>query len=231
MTKTALLFLPGLLCDAALYRAQIDGLADVADGMVADLTQDDSVAGMAARALKAAPSTFALCALSMGGYVALELMRQAPERVERLALLDTSAKPDSEEKKARRRALMDLAERGRFKGVTPQLLPTLVAPAHRKGPVADEVLAMAERVGKDAFLRQQTAIMNRPDSRPTLTHIAVPTLIGVGAEDAITPLPEAEEMHELVTGSKLKVFKGSGHLPTLEAPEAVTAALRRWLTP
>lgn len=230
MTKTTVLFLPGLLCDDALYKAQIQGLSDIADAMFADLTQDDSVAGMAARALAAAPSTFALCSLSMGGYVALEIMRQAPQRVERLALLDTSAKPDNDERKARRRALMELAERGRFKGVTPRLLPSLVAPAHRKGPVADEVFAMAERVGKEAFLRQQTAIMNRPDSRPTLTHIAVPTLVGVGAEDAITPLPEAEEMHDLITGSKLRVFMDAGHLPPLEVPDQVTAALRRWLT-
>jgi pimeloyl-ACP methyl ester carboxylesterase len=230
MPKTSLLFLPGLLCDEALFRAQVAGLADVADSTVADLTQDDSVAAMAARALAAAPADFALCALSMGGYVAFEILRLAPERVTRLALLDTSAKPDTDEKKARRRALMDQAKRGRFKGVTPKLLPTLVAPAHRTGPIADEVLAMAGRVGKEAFLRQQSAIMNRPDSRPTLTHVAVPTLVGVGAQDQITPLPEAEEMQSLIQGSTLHVFGESGHLPPLEQPDETTAVLRAWLS-
>lgn len=229
MPKTPLLFLPGLLCDAALFAPQIEGLAGLADSTVADLTLDDSVAAMAARTLAAAPEKFALCGLSMGGYVALEIMRQAPGRVLRLALLDTSAKPDTEEKKTRRRDLMALAERGKFKGVTPKLLPALVAPAHREGPVADEVFAMAARVGKDAFLRQQTAIMNRPDSRPTLTHIAVPTLVGVGDQDAITPPDEADEIHALIPGSTLTVFKGSGHLSTLEVPDQATAALRAWL--
>lgn len=229
MPKTPLLLLPGLLCDAALYRAQIDALADIAEPLVADLAQDDSVQAMAARALSAAPPTFALAALSMGGYVAFEIMRQAPERVTRLALLDTSAKPDTEEKKERRRALMDLAEKGRFKGVTPKLLPTLVAREHHKGPIADEVMAMAERVGKDAFLRQQTAIMNRPDSRPTLATIKVPALVGVGAVDELTPRPEAEEMHAGIAGSSFHVFGGSGHLPPLERPAETSGVLRAWL--
>lgn len=230
MSKIPLLLFPGLLCDAALYRAQIDGLADIADATVADFTQDDSVAGMAARALAAAPPTFALAALSMGGYVAFEVLRQAPERVTRLALLDTSAKPDTEEKKAKRRALMDLAQRGRFKGVTPKLLPTLVAPEHHTGPIADEVMAMAERVGQEAFLRQQTAIMGRPDSRPTLTTIKVPTLVGVGALDELTPRPEAEEMHGGIAGSSFHVFGHAGHLAPLERPAEVTGVLRAWLS-
>lgn len=230
MPRTPLLLLPGLLCDAALYGAQIDALADIADPIVADLTQDDSVQAMAARALATAPPAFALAALSMGGYVAFEILRQAPDRVSRLALLDTSAKPDTEEKKARRRALMDLAERGRFKGVTPKLLPTLVAPAHHKGPIADEVMAMAERVGKDAFLRQQTAIMNRPDSRPTLAEIKVPALVGAGALDELTPRPEAEEMHAGIAGSSFHVFGGAGHLPPLEKPAETSGVLRAWLS-
>ncbi len=227
--KTPLLLLPGLLCDPALYRAQAEGLADIAEPVVADLTQDDSVEAMAARALASAPPVFALLGLSMGGYVAFEVLRQAPERVTRLALLDTTAKPDTEEKKERRRALMKLAQRGRFKGVTPKLLPTLVAPQHRKGPVADEVMAMAARVGKQAFLRQQTAIMNRPDSRPLLPTVRVPALVGVGAVDDVTPRPEAEEMHAGILGSSFHVFGSSGHLPPLEKPAEVTGVLRAWL--
>jgi pimeloyl-ACP methyl ester carboxylesterase len=228
--KIPLILLPGLLCDAALWRAQVEGLGTLAAPIVIDLARDDSLAGMARRALDAAPPSFALAGLSMGGYVAQEVMRQAPERVTKLALLDTSARADSPDQTARRRGLIELSEKGEFKGVTPRLLPLLIHPArHEDKALTDQVMGMAERVGKDAFLRQQKAIMGRPDGREDLRRITCPTLVLCGRQDALTPLALHEEIAGLVSGAKLVVVEDCGHLSTMEKPVTVTAALRQWL--
>ena len=126
--KTPLLFLPGLLCDHQLWGHQIDSLSDIADMTVADLTQDDSMTDMAARALEGAPPTFALAGLSMGGYVAQEILRQAPERVTRLALVDTSPYADTNEQSERRKGFIEQVKQGQFRGVTSRLLPMLIQP-------------------------------------------------------------------------------------------------------
>jgi pimeloyl-ACP methyl ester carboxylesterase len=227
--RPTLLLLPGLLCDARLWRDQVAGLADVADCVVADLTLDSSVSAMAARALAGLPPRVAVCGLSMGGYVALEILRRAPGRVERLALFDTSARADLPEQGRRRRILMSMAKEGSFKGVTPRLLPQLVHPRHVEGPLGAEVMAMAERVGQEAFLRQQEAIMGRPDSRPDLARIRVPTLVACGAEDALTPPDLAREIAAGIPGARLELIADSGHLPTMEQPAAATVLLRTWL--
>jgi pimeloyl-ACP methyl ester carboxylesterase len=228
--RQELVLLPGLLCDAALWRAQVAALADVAACRVADVTGHDSMAELAQAVLAAAPPRFALAGLSMGGYVAQEVVRQAPERVTRLALLDTSARADTDEQRSRRRGLIELAQKGRFKGVTPRLLPQLVA----KERLADEelvdtVLGMAARVGRDGFLRQQKAILGRPDGRDDLARIRVPTLVACGREDVLTPLALHEEMASLIPGARLVVFERAGHLPPLERPDAVNEALLAWL--
>ncbi|TGE00996.1 alpha/beta fold hydrolase [Methylobacterium nonmethylotrophicum] len=224
-----LLFLPGLLNDAVLWRAPIDALADRAAAAVADLTLDDSIAAMARRALTAAPPRFSLVALSMGGYVAFEILRQAPERVTRLALFDTGAGPESDARAADRRRGMDQLKVGRFAGVTTRLLPKLVHASHVHGPVGEAVKAMAERVGGAAFLRQQRAILDRADSRPLLAEIRVPTLVAVGEDDLLTPPALAREIHQGIAGSRLHVLAACGHLPPLERPEATSALLRDWL--
>ncbi len=224
-----LLFLPGLLCDAMLWRSQMLALADRVAASVADLTLDDSVAAMAARTLAVAPPRFALAALSMGGYVAFEILRQAPERVERLALFDTSAAPDTEARARARRAGMASLALGQFRGVTARLLPQLVHADHVDGPVGVAVAAMAARVGGDAFLRQQQAILDRPDSRPMLAAIAIPTLVAVGDGDVLTPPADALEMHRAIRGSRLHVFRSCGHLPAIEQPEETSRLLREWL--
>jgi pimeloyl-ACP methyl ester carboxylesterase len=230
--KIPLLLLPGLLCDAALWRAQVADLADLAECRIADLTRHDSVAAMAEAALSDAPPRFALAGLSMGGYVAHEIMRRAPERVERLALLDTSARADSDEQRARRRGLITLARRGRFRGVTPRLLPLLVHPSRLDDePLVEIVMGMAERIGREAFLRQQTAILGRPDSRPDLPRIACPTLVLCGRQDALTPLEVHEEMAAAIPAARLVVVEECGHLSPLERPAAVSAAMREWLSP
>lgn len=229
MNRTVLL-LPGLLNDHRLWGAQVEALAPLARCMVADLTQDDSLGGMAARVLAAAPERFALAGLSMGGYVALEILRRAPERVERLALLDTTARPDAPDQTQRRKDAVAIARAGGFDKIMPTMLPNLVHPDHlaleRVGGIAKD---MARAVGPDAFARQQNAIMHRPDSRPGLPRIGCPTLVLVGADDAATPPDRAEEMAELIPAARLTVIGQCGHLSTLEQPEAVSAAMRQWL--
>jgi len=224
-----LLLLPGLLCDHALWDHQARHLAELGPVTVADLTRDDSLGAMAARVLEAAPAVFDLAGLSMGGYLAFEILRRAPERVGRLCLVDTSARADTEEQAARRRGLMDLARRGQFKGVTPRLLPLFLHP-DRLGDQAltGAVMAMAERVGPEAFLRQQRAILGRVDSRASLAAIAAPTLVIVGREDALTPLSAAEEIAGGIPGARLAVIEDCGHLSTMERPQAVTVLMRLW---
>lgn len=229
--RIPLILLPGLLCDAALFRPQSEALADVADARVADTSLHRGVGEIAAAVLADAPPRFALAGLSMGGYVALEIMRRAPERVERLALLDTSARPDTEEQTRRRRGLIQLARTGRFRGVTPRLLPLLLHPDRLEDEALTRIVfEMAERVGRDAFERQQTAILTRPDSRPDLARIACPTLVACGRQDALTPLPLSEELAAGIPGARLAVVEDCGHLSTLERPEAVSALLREWLS-
>jgi pimeloyl-ACP methyl ester carboxylesterase len=227
--RPTLLLLPGLLCDARLWRDQVAALSGEADCVVADLTRDDGIGAMAERALAGLPTRFALAGLSMGGYVAFEVLRRAPDRVTRLALLDTSARPDTPEQARRRRGLMSLARTGQFRGVTPRLLPQLLHPDHVAGPLGAEVTAMAERVGRDAFLRQQAAILGRPDSRPDLPGLRLPALIASGAQDALIAPAMAEEMAALIPGARLVMIADCGHLPPMEQPQATTALLREWL--
>lgn len=225
-----LILLPGLICDAALWAHQVQHLKDIAAPQVADLTQHDSIKDMATHVLATAPQTFALAGLSMGGYVALEIMRQAPERVTHLALCNTSARPDTPHQLERRGALISLAKTGKFKGVTPKLLPLLVHPDRvNEEALAEIVMDMAERVGRDAFIRQQSAIMGRIDSRPHLPAITCPTLIIAGRQDALTPPEHAQEMHDGIARSQMTVVEDCGHLAPLERPQATTALLRLWL--
>ncbi|MBT5810093.1 MAG: alpha/beta fold hydrolase [Rhodospirillaceae bacterium] len=228
--KTPLMLVPGLLCDAALWSHQIAHLSDIADIAVAETTRDDNLTGMARRILAAAPPRFALAGLSMGGYVCFEIMRQAPERVTRLALLDTAASPDDAARAATRRGLIELAEKGRFKGVTPRLMPMFVHPDRLQDEaLTGAIMRMAESVGKDAFLRQQKAILGRSDSRPGLTDIDVPVMVVCGRQDLATPLESSEEIASLTPGARLCVIEECGHLSSMERPHAVTALMRDWL--
>jgi pimeloyl-ACP methyl ester carboxylesterase len=232
MAKPSLILLPGLLCDAALWQAQIDRFADRFEVTVADLTRDDSLRGMAGRVLAAAPERFALAGLSMGGYVAQEILREAPGRVTRAALLDTSARPDGPEQVERREALIKLAQTGKFKGVTPRLLPLLIHTDRlHDQALTGTVMAMAERVGQAAFVRQQRAILRRPDGRPALPKIGCPTLVMCGRNDVLTPLAYSEEIAAAVPDARLIVVEASGHLPALEQPDAVNQAFEDWLAP
>ncbi|HLS69442.1 MAG TPA: alpha/beta fold hydrolase [Kiloniellales bacterium] len=229
-TRVPLALLPGLLLDQSFWRHQVEELADVAEPWVADFTSQSSIAGMAEDVLAAMPERFALCGLSMGGYVALEIMRQAPERVVRLALLDTKAAPDEPEVEARRRGLIELARKGAFKGVTPRLLPLLVHPSRLEDEaLTGHIMRMAENVGRAGFIRQQQAILGRADFRPTLATIRCPSLVLCGRDDQITPVQAHRQMAAGIATARLVVLDDCGHLPPLERPQETNLHLRRWL--
>lgn len=227
--SSPLVLIPGLLCDERLWAHQKSVLENSTQIFVPNVSLDSSIAQMAERTLDEAPPFFALAALSMGGYVAMEIMRKAPERVLKLALLDTMVRPDDEPRAKARRDLLALAQLGRFRGVTPQLLPRLVHSRCRGSAIAETVQEMAEAVGKEGFVRQQLAIIERPDYRPLLKSILVPTLIVVGENDEITPPVESEEIHRGIPHSRLVVVPQCGHLPPLEHPQLTTLLLSRWL--
>jgi len=228
--KQNLVLLPGLLCDATLWRHQRKYLGELADITVADFTHDDSMAGMAEAALGKAPERFALAGISMGGYVALEIMRRAPERVTRLALLDTSAKGEMETQTKRRRELIRMSKEGKFREITPQLLPFLIHPDRQEDKeLTEAIIKMADNIGPDAFLRQETAIMGRSDSRDDLGRIKCPTLILCGRQDALTPVEAHEEMAAGISTARFVIIEDCGHMSAMERPQAVTAFLRDWL--
>jgi pimeloyl-ACP methyl ester carboxylesterase len=230
MPRTPLVLLPGTLLDAELFGHQIAHLADVAEITVGDLASDDSIADMAEMVLATAPQHFALAGLSLGGIVAFEIMRRAPERVTRLALLDTNPLPPRPEQLAAWAELGGLAEAGRLDQVVDRLLPGLLRPGwHADERTERTVRAMAERVGAAAYGRQLRALAGRADSRPTLGTLACPTLVLVGRQDALTPVAIHGEMAAAIPNAALVIVEQCGHLSPLEQPQAVTAALRYWL--
>jgi pimeloyl-ACP methyl ester carboxylesterase len=231
MPRQTLVLLPGLLNTRRLFDRQIADLADIADVIVPELWRYDSMEAMARAALDAAPERFAVGGFSMGGYVCFEILRRAPERVERLALMDTQAVPDTPEATARRRGFIEQTRLGRFHGVQPSLLPTIVHRDHLNDQaIVQPILDMAAEVGADGFCREQTAMIARPDSRPLLVEIKPPTLVLVGRQDQATPLARAEEMAAGIAHSRLVVIDNCGHMAPLEKPAEVSAAMRRWLT-
>jgi pimeloyl-ACP methyl ester carboxylesterase len=185
------------------------------------------MAEIAEQILADAPPRFTLAGLSMGGYIALEIVRRAPERIERLALLDSMARADPPDHTDRRRRLIALTRDGRFDDVADLLLPLLFH--QQTDALRDLNRLMAQDVGPDAFVRQQTANINRPDSRPDLAGIRCPTLVLVGRHDKVTPAELSEEMAAEIPGARLVVLPDSGHLSTLEHPREVTRALVEWM--
>ena len=225
-----ILLIPGLSCSARLYAAQIPTLWQFGPVTVADHRRFDTMADIAAAILRDAPPRFALAGLSMGGYIAFEILRQAPERVDRLALLDTAARADTPETGGRRDALIALARAGRFPETTEALWPALVhRDRHGDAALKAIVVAMAQDTGAEAFMRQQTALKARIDSRPALAGINCRALVLVGEGDTLTPPERAEEMAAAIPGARLVVVPDSGHLSTLEQPEAVNRALVDWM--
>lgn len=223
-------FLPGLLNTGELWKAQIQGLGSKIVPFVADLTHHNSLEDMAKNVLAKAPPKFALAGLSMGGYLAFEIYRQAPERVLKLCLCNTSARPDTPEATLRRQSLIALSKSGKFKGITARLLPQLIDVTHLENAELVKIIYdMADHVGREAFANQQTAIMKRVDSRPLLPQIHVQTQVISGRGDKITPVEVMREIARAIPNAHFAIIENCGHLSPLEQPETVTRLMRRWL--
>jgi pimeloyl-ACP methyl ester carboxylesterase len=233
MARIPVLALPGVLCDERLWRGAATALADVADFTIVTTTTHDSVIALAAAAVaRMSVGRFALAGFSLGGYVALEIMRAAPDRVTALALVDTGARSDPPQSSEWRRRAIAYARHSRVDrdAVYAEFLGRLVHPSRRDDEALTTLLrAMADATGTDAFVRQQTAAMHRPDSLPTLATIACPTLVVCGEADQVTPPEWSEEMAAGIAGSELVKIDGAGHMAPLEKPGALHAALRAWL--
>ena len=225
------LFLPGLLEDAEAFEVQLERLRPHAACTVADLTAADSIAELARQALGQAPDgPLCLAGHSMGGYVALEAMRQAPRRIERLALLNTHARPDTAEGTQNRRRLMALAEKD-FPAVIEALMPKLMTAEHLEDlDLRGTITEMALAVGKEGFARQETAIIGRIDSRPHLKDIRCPTLVVAARHDQLMPVEILRELAQGIPGARLEIIEDSGHMATLEQPAQVADLLEGWLT-
>jgi len=225
-----ILLVPGLNCSPRLYAAQMPALWRFGPVTLADHTRDDTMAAIAGRILAAAPPRFALAGLSMGGYIALEIVRQAVDRVEKLALLDTGSRADTPEATAKRHANIALAQSGRFEDVIDPQFPLYVHPARANDTALKaDYLAMCREVGPEAYVRQQKAIMTRADARPLLPAIRIPTLVLVGEQDAATPPALSEEMAAAIPAARLVKVAECGHLSTMERPEAVAKELVAWM--
>lgn len=228
--KTHLVLLPAFLTTETVWRHQIEGLTDIAETQVVDLTRHDSIAGMAAAVLEEAPERFALAGLSLGGYTAFEIMRAAPERVTRLALVSTTPRGDAPEGLDARRSQIEMVRVGRFDEAVAPFPAMIENPESPLDPaVRETVREMCQEVGPDGLINQQMAMMTRSDSRAGLSEIACPTVVVCGRQDPRAPLQHSEEMAASIPGAKLVVVENCGHFSAIERPEEVTAALRAWL--
>ena len=229
MAMQTLVLIPGLGSDAAVWRRTIAALGGEVRCLVGDTLRDDTLSGMAHRILGQAPQSFALAGVSMGGMVALELMKIAPERVTRLALVDTNARPDSLRRKAfRRLANLSVRMAGDFRRPAERSLGSLVHPSTPRD-VRAELVEMAVRVGAKTYIRQNRAVSRRGDLRRVLPGIAVPTAVIVGQDDRLTPVGLSQEMHDLTPGSTLHIIPGCGHLAPIEKPELSASLLKELL--
>lgn len=225
-----IVLLPGMMCDARLFQHQVAVFSSERAVQVGCLTTADSIQQIAQHVLSTAPREFALAGLSMGGIVAMEIIRQAPERVMALALLDTNPLPEPEDVREVRADQVLRVKAGRLEHVMrEELKPNFLANGPRRAQVLDLCMAMALNLGAITFAKQAQAITNRPDQQNTLRQVKVPTLILTGESDRLCPMARHTLMHDLIPHSTLSVIPNAGHLPTLEQPALTTEALQSWL--
>lgn len=229
-SRPTVVLVPGLLCDETVWADQRTALEREYDVLVPSLWGYDSIPGMARAVLDMAPDRFALAGHSLGARVALEAVRQAPDRVERLALLDTGihlVRPGEPEK---RQELVDLARREGMAALAARWLPPMVHPDRVDDPaLMGPLTAMVCRATPDIFEGQVRALLARPDAALVLPGLRCPTLVACGRQDAWSPLAQHEEMAAMIPGARLEVIEDSGHMATVEAPEAMTALLLSWM--
>jgi pimeloyl-ACP methyl ester carboxylesterase len=227
---TPIVLIPGLLCTAEAFAPQAAALWPYGPVTIANTLQGETMAEIARNILATAPPRFALGGISMGGYLCFEILRQAPQRVIKLALLDTTARPDTPEQTAQRNAMLEGARAGHFEMLARAALKAIMHPAHQDDAALAAInLRMAQTVGVEGFARQTAAIIARPDSRPMLAAIAVPTVMIVGADDLLTPPDRAQEIAAAIPNARLVVVPECGHSSTLEQPEAVSRVLVEWI--
>lgn len=226
-----LLLLPGTLCDATLFAHQVAHLGDVCAPRVVAVHHQDNLHDVAQYVLSQVDGPFAVAGLSYGGIVAFELWRQAPERVAKMALLNTNPKPASKATREAQQRFVGMGHLGEFRAVTTDFLKDIMLhPEHQKdGALRQNVLAMAENIGLQGFVNQVKAQHGRPDAMPDLPHITCPTLVLTGREDQVIPVAVHEAMAAALPHSRLIIVERCGHLSTMEQPEVVTHALREWL--
>lgn len=230
MPKTPLVLVPGLACTAALFADQVPVIGRDREVIIAGHMRHDRMADIATAILAGAPERFALAGLSMGGYISLEIMRQAPERVERLALIDTSARADTVEKIALRQDALDLVAAGKYMAVCYSTLELSIAKSrHRDAALKAAIIDMAVDTGPDIWAQQTRAIIGRADSLPLLAEVTCPTLVVIGDEDQLTPMECAIEMAEGIPNAQFEVIADCGHMSSMERPDVVTGLLQNWL--
>ena len=227
---TPLVLIPGMMCDARLFGPQVDAFSMDYDLIFASITEEASVKKLAERVLSQAPERFAVAGLSMGGIVAMEMLRIAPQRIERIALMDTNPMAETEQVKAGRIPQMMAVREGRLASVMrDEMKPKYLAPGPGRKDVLDLCMKMALDIGPHAFLRQSRALMDRPDQTETLRGSTIPSLILCGRYDKLCPITRHEYMASLMPHADFEVIEDAGHLPTLENPDATNQALARWL--
>jgi len=225
-----IVLVPGLNCTAEVFAGQLPALWQFGSVLIPDHKRGSSMAEIAAAILADAPPAFALGGFSMGGYIVFEMLRQAPERVTRLALIDTMARPDTPEQAQKRHDSIRLAEAGKLLQVSATNFPNAVHPDNVNcADIRAITLRMAEQNGPEVYVRHQRAILSRPDSRPDLARISVPTTVIVGEADIITPVEAAHEMADAIADAHLVTIARAGHMSPTEQPAALTQALVRWL--
>jgi pimeloyl-ACP methyl ester carboxylesterase len=231
MSLPTLVLLPGMMCDARMYTSQIEALKDIAECQVGYIGGADNMADIARQVLDQAPESFALVGLSMGGIVAMEIVRQAPERVTRLALMDTNPKAEIDEVKAARQPQIEAAQAGQLEQLVREVMvPRYFTSYQTHSQLDDLCVDMALSLGKGVFVRQSHALKNRRDQQDTLVNFNKPCLVLMGEEDELCPLDRHECMVALIPQATFVKIANAGHLPTLEQPAATNAALKQWMT-
>ncbi|MCI2401138.1 alpha/beta fold hydrolase [Aliiroseovarius subalbicans] len=227
---TPLVLLPGMMCDARLFAPQIAAFSGRRAILCAPISDRSSIAELAADILSYAPRRFALAGLSMGGIVAMEMLRQAPDRIDRIAFLDTNPLAEQDEVKIRRLPQMMAVREGGLETIMrDEMKPNYLSDGPRRDKVLDLCMDMALDLGPHVFLNQSRALMDRVDQTQTLRVADMPALVLCGRHDALCPVQRHEMMADLIRGATLDIIEGAGHLPTLEQPEHTNAALGRWL--